>query len=269
MLKYFEKIKNYIAPILTALAVVALGFFVFSVFKIEVNWKDGETIARILVGVALQGLMIGLWLPEGKRFGEKNEGYIANNTLANKRILAVSQPDLYTPLEQFCAFATKENIDFAINRKLQKMGINYELYKSNDDYAGRFDEKTKRKIEKIIAFCERTARPIKATEITTCSNIKDKYDVRNHEKTYATGKLLFKGVVSIFSAFVGACLLWQKTNNVKEAIFLFLYWLLVMGSAVFFAIRTGINLVVDTRNDYLMRLIDFFNRFDAWREKQQ
>ena len=43
------------------------------------------------------------------------------------------------------------------------------------------------------------------------------------------------------------------------------FWLMTIGCTVFFSLRTGKQLVLVTRMDYIVRNIDFLNAYDAYR----
>lgn len=267
MSNFLKICKNFISLIITILAIVALGIGVFAVIDVQFSVRDSRFWAEIIIGLLVQVLMIFLWLPEGKRIGEKNESYVKNKGLVSAEIGEVSRPEMYKPLEDFCEFATRENVEYAISRILGRKNINYDMYKNSEEYRHSIGDKACKWAEKVRVQQQRKVKHIKATEITSCSEIEYKYDIENHEKGNQAIHTIARLILSVATAFIGAIVTVQSTDNVQGALFKFIYWVTCAGATIFFSIRTGVDLVENVRNDYFLRLLDFFNRFSAWYDK--
>lgn len=269
MLK-FDKLKNYLSIIITVAVVVGVFCLAFLVPEFADVIGDGSgiksTVAQTALGVILQFIMIATWMPEGKKIGEKNEGYLSNKALYSDGVEKVSTGAMFEPLAKFCEYATAENVKAYIIKRVARLKINYKNYCEIDAYRNSFSDKIKKKIAKIEAKAVKVVEPINPHEITSCTEIKNAFDVKNYEKGKETARIIIRTLVSLCYTIFGVWLSFGMTENTAEAFAKFGYWLTAIGTTIFFSIRTGVTLITETRNDFFLRMIDFFKRFDAWQE---
>lgn len=267
-MKIPNKISDYASIILTALLIIAMLIVMCVTIDVNVDFSTKEFWVQFATGVLVQLLMVALWLPEGKKRGTENEKYKSVQKVANDKMTAVAKPELFADLDAFCKVATEENIIAYITRKVQAFDVNYMLW-GDEKYRGKFSNKIRVKVAKIESKARRTVRPINPTEITTTVKVSLRYDVTNHEQAHERLAVLFKGLTSAITPIIPVMLSVTASVSVLDIVVKLLYWLGITASAIFFSMHTGIKLVTQTRRDYYLRVIDFLDRFEGWKLKNE
>ena len=263
----FNKVKPYLGIIVTILCTLAIVSFIYVKFDFSVK-IDASYIVRVVLSLALQIVLIAIWIPEGKKNGEKTESYKKNKEYINTEIRLIADKRLYRPLDEFCEYATQQNILAYIIDRCNKIHINYNRYKSDSVYADTLTEKEKEKVEKIEKKALLCVKPINANEITACSHLSasKKYDTTNYEKSKASVSIAVKIVLSAIMVICTVSFNVTQSKTFAEGAFELLTWLSTIGFTIYFSLSSGYNLTAQVRNDYFRRLADFFERFHAWQD---
>ena len=262
----FNKVKPYLGLIVTIFCTLAIVSFIYVQFDIAIK-LDAGYIIRVVLSLALQILLICIWIPEGKKNGEKTESYKANKEYINSEIGLISSKRLYKPLDDFCEWATQQNILAYIIDKCNKIHINYNRYKSDTEYANGLTDKEREKVAKYEKKALTVVKPINANEITACSHLSArKFDTTNHEKTTETIGIVVKIIVSAVMVICTVSFNVSQSKSFAEGFAELVFWLTVIAGTIYFSLSSGYNLTAVTRNDYFKRLADFFQRFHAWQD---
>lgn len=266
MANLFNKIKPYLGIIVTLFCTLAIVSFIYVQFDITIK-LDAGYIIRVLLSIALQVLLIFIWLPEGKKNGEKTESYSKNKEYINSEITLIATNRLYKQLDEFCEFATAQNVLAYIIDKCNKIHINYNRYKEDADYAQSFSEKDQAKVAKIERLAQKNVKPINANEITSCSHLSaKKYDTENYEKSKELAGIIVKIIVSAVMVLCTVSFNVSQSKSFAEGFAELVFWLTAIAGTIYFSLASGYNLTAVTRNDYFKRLGDFFQRFHAWQK---
>lgn len=262
-MRVLQKIQEYASFIITLIVAVILAMTMFVVISGADDWRNPELWIQAGFNTLLQIVMIITWLPEGKKRGEKDATYIANKTAANTQMQTAAKAENFDKLTLFCKEMTKENIKAWISKRVAKLGVIYDRW-DIAKYRSQFDEKVQDKVRKIELLAPSKVREIKSTEIVTNSETNLMYDTKDHTDSMTKWKVLFKVALSILLCVIGAFIKPDHAAFSVTALVMFFYWLLIMCLSIFYAVRTGHQLIAVERNDYYKRMIVFLTRFEAW-----
>ena len=256
-----DLLRTYSSAIITAVIIVAMVFATYVVLGITTEITI-DFWANLIIIFVIQTVMVFLWIPEGKRKGLQNDGFIQIKNSANTAIADATKH--YKELDEFCKFATDLNRQTYILNNARKYGVNYYTY-SEEEYRKKLTEKQIKKVKQIEAQAIRCVQEIKSTEITSNSNINLAFDLQNHEGKAQTFTVTFKLIASIFTSLMGAMLTFGQQDFSWATTAKLFYYISVTLVTISFAMRTGIKLITETRKDYYIRMIDFLDRFNTWR----
>lgn len=262
-MKILQKVQEYASFVITLIVAVILAMMMFVVISGADNWRDPQLWIQAGFNTLLQIIMVVTWLPEGKKRGAQDSTYISNKTTANEKMQEAAKSENFDNLTLFCKEMTAENIEAWISRRVAKFGVIYANW-GNEKYRSQFDEKVAAKVRKAELLAPSKVSEIKATEIVTNSEAQLIYDTKDHTDSVTKWKLLFKVLLSVMLCVVGAFIQPDGVTFTVAALVKFFYWLLIMCLSIFYAIRTGFQLITVERNDFYKRMIVFLTRFEAW-----
>ena len=269
MIKSFGRLADKLPYLITLAVILLLAVMMFVVLNITVDFKSPQFYAEMAFGLVLQIIMIATWIPQGKADGYKIPEVMQTTEAANKRMEIAKDKSKYEELAKFCKYATEENRHVYIVNKCAKMGVDYELWQTSEEYRSKF--KHPNRIQRRILRIERRSRSavavIKDTEITAVTSVKLAYDIKNHTGQEEFWRLFAKILTSIVTSLVGSFFLFENAQFTLNGLMKFVYWVAIIGMTIFYSIRTGRNLISGAHKDYLLRLIDFLNRYEAWLSK--
>lgn len=113
-----------------------------------------------------------------------------------------------------------------------------------------------------------TARYIGDFAVKCKPFVKLAYDIKNHTGQEEFWRLFAKILTSIITSLVGSFFLFENAQFTLNGLMKFVYWVAIIGMTIFYSIRTGRSLISGAHKDYLLRLIDFLDRYEAWLGKQ-
>lgn len=262
-MKILQKIQELASFIITLIVAVILAMMMFVVIKGADDWRDPQLWIQAGFNTLLQVIMIITWIPEGKKRGAQDTTYISNKTIANAKMQSAASADKFDSLTAFCAEMTKKNRKAWISNRVAKFGVIYERWEK-ESYRLQFDDKIQAKVKKAELQAPAKVKDIKATEIVTNSETNLIYDTKDHTDSVTKWKVLFKVIMSITLCTIGAFIQPEGVAFSVTAVVNFFYWLLLMCFSIFYAIRTGSQLITGERNDYYKRMIVFLTQFEAW-----
>lgn len=263
-----EKIKLLIknAAIMITIfvfVVLILAAFETAGFKREL---DDDFWNGLLMNMFLQLLMIGVWVPEGKKQGAAEKIFLDNKIVLEGKIASASKPENYKDLEEWCKVATERNREMIIKNKLRKVGILYHIYLEKKDDVGWRVAQTSR-AQKLMKWLDENivyVKEIKATELISNSPIKLMYDIANKE-TFATGlKIGAKVFISFMMSVITASIMFTRKEFTLDALAELGFWIITILSTIYFSKRTGKELVTIVRQDFVVRNITFLDNCDSW-----
>lgn len=264
--KLIKVILENAALMLTIALILVLFLFMFSTYGFRDSLDSDFWVRLTLTGV-IQALMICVWLPEGKKKAEGDERYLLNKNILEQKIALASAPEHLKELEEFCEYTTEKNREAAVAKRLARVEIAYSVYlekKEDKEWVNGLPAKSKLLVNYLKTHSLRVRR-IKLTEVIGHSSIALAYDVWNHERAATGLRAVVKLVTSAAVSILCAVMIFGKKDFDLQMIVDFGFWLITIGCTVFFALRTGKQLVLVTRMDYIVRNIDFFNAYDAYR----
>lgn len=263
-----EKIKLLIknAAIMITIfvfVVLILAAFETAGFKREL---DDDFWNGLLMNMFLQLLMIGVWVPEGKKQGAAEKIFLDNKIVLEGKIASASKPENYKDLEEWCKVATERNREMIIKNKLRKVGILYHIYLEKKDDVGWRVVQTPR-AQKLMKWLDENivyVKEIKATELISNSPIKLVYDIANKE-TLVTGlKIGAKVFISFMMSVITASIMFTRKEFTLDALAELGFWIITILSTIYFSKRTGKELVTIVRQDFIIRNITFLDNCDSW-----
>ena len=78
--------------------------------------------------------MIFVWLPEGKKYGQRNDKFRALQTVANQKVAEASAATALEPLDKFCQYATAANRKTWIAKNVaKKCGVLFDDFECIDE----------------------------------------------------------------------------------------------------------------------------------------
>lgn len=269
MIKSFGRLADKLPYLITSAVILLLAVMMFVVLNITVDFKSPQFYAELAFGLVLQIIMIATWIPQGKADGYKIPEVMQTTEAANKRMEIAKDKSKYGELAKFCKYATDENRHVYIVNKCANMGVDYELWQTSEEYRSKFEnpKRIQRRILRIERRSHSAVAVIKDTEITAVTSVKLAYDVKNHTGQEEFWRLFAKILTSIVTSLVGSFFLFENAQFTLNGLMKFVYWVAIIGMTIFYSIRTGRNLISGAHKDYLLRLIDFLNRYEAWLSK--
>lgn len=265
-MKLVKKIQDGASIVITIFVVLIFAAMMFVVIKGLNDWRDPQLWLDTAFYTFLQIIMICTWLPEGKKRGEQDETYIANRDEANDKMKTAIRPENFNSLTQFCLYATDQNMQAWVAKKVSRFGVVYSQWNS-DVYRKQFSDKVARKVRKFELRAPGKVQPIKATEITSATEVYLIFDTTNYTKRAEKVKLAVRIGISIVMSTIGAFLAFDRFAFTWESVVEFLYWCLIMIVTIFYSLRIGTQLMTVESNDYFKRIIDFLNRFEVWQNE--
>ena len=144
------------------------------------------------------------------------------------------------------------------------------MWQKSEEYRGKFEkpDRIQRRILRIERRSRSAVEVIKDTEITAVTSVKLAYDIKNHTGQEEFWRLFAKILTSIVTSLVGSFFLFENAQFTLNGLMKFVYWVAIIGMTIFYSIRTGRSLISGAHKDYLLRLIDFLDRYEAWLGKQ-
>lgn len=271
MIKGFGRIADKLPFLITLAVILLLAITAFVVINITTDLKSPQFYAELAFGIVLQVVMIATWVPQGKADGHRIEEVVATANVAQERMKFANDKSRYSYLAEFCRNATAENRRIYTINYCARHGIDYELWLSNEDYRAKFEhpEKTRKVILKAERAAQKHVAEIKDTEITSVTTVRLAYDTKNHTGKEEFWRLTAKIVTSVVTSLVGSFFLFENASFSLNGLMKFIYWLAIIGMTIFYSIRTGRNLISGAYRDYLLRMIDFINRYEAWLNGRQ
>lgn len=262
----FNVLKPYLKIIITILIVALVSLLIYAEITPQIEMTF-DYIGRVCIVVIMDCLLMALWLPYGKQKGRENEKYVANATTVSERIKKVVDNAEYGPLEEFCKYATDENVKTAIINACRHKNIDYERYQKDEAYKASLGEKRLEKIIKIEERALRKTRLIKGTDVTTCSAYSRlMFDIRNNEKGVEIKDIIIRLLLTTAMAIVGVSITIRQATSFMDGLGDLIYWLSTTATTLYFSIDTGYKLITVVRNDYCLRLNDFLLRYEAWKK---
>lgn len=263
------KLFDYIKYLITGVLIVGTLVLVYTAIDVAFSWSLNHVV-RLSIAVMAQLALIAMWIPEAKKKGEENAVYKGNRDCAEQSLEKIDKQQLYKELDEFCVYATEQNRLAYVEQRCARRGIDYKRYRkslADENCPYIISDSDKALIAKYEFKAQRKCKPLNSNEITSCSAIQRyKYDTTNYEQGKERFKVGYKVIVSIFTALVGVSISFAFAKSFADGLMDAIYWLGVYGGTIWFSYSTGLRLVTVTRNDYFKRLIDFFKRFDAWRD---
>lgn len=271
MIKSFERMSDKLPYLITGAVVLLLGVAVFVVVNITVDVKSTKFYAELAFGLVLQIVMIATWVPQGKADGFKLPDVVETSQAAQDKMKITKDNDKYELLAEFCKEATAENRYAYVVNACSKIGVNYDLWQTSEEYRSKFpkQDRIQRQILGIERKSYQAVQPIKDTEITSVTSVKLAYDVKNHTGQEEFWRLFAKILTSVVTSVVGSFFLFENASFSLNGLMKFVYWLAIIGMTIFYSIRTGRNLISGAHKDYLLRMIDFLDRYKAWLIKNE
>lgn len=266
-MKVIKIIQEYASLAITCIIMIIGGMAMCVSLKGVDNWKDPMLWIEMGFNTVLQVVMIVIWLPEGKKRGATNDVYKTNSQNANQQMQEAGAAQNFKYLTEFCKIATEKNRFAWIANRARKYAVNYDQW-NDEEYRAQFSLKVQEKIAKFERLALKRVKEIKATETITNSEIYLVYDTKDHTDHSATIKVAIKMALSLTMCAIGAFIAIDRVQFALEALYKFLYWLLVACLSIFFSIRTGYKLITEDRNDYYKRIIVFLSHFDEWKTTQ-
>lgn len=269
MIKSFGKLSDKLPYLITSAVILLLAVMMFVVLNITVDFKSPQFYAELGFGLVLQIIMIATWIPQGKADGYKIPEVVQTTEVANKRMEIAKDKTKYTELAEYCKFATAENRRAYIINKCARIGVDYERWQTDEDYHKEFahPDRIQSRILGIERRSHSAVKPIKDTEITAVTSVKLVYDIKNHTGQEEFWRLFAKILTSIVTSLVGSFFLFENAKFSLNGLMKFVYWVAIIGMTIFYSIRTGRSLITGAHKDYLIRLIDFLDRYEAWLTK--
>lgn len=264
-MKIIKKIQDLASFIITGFIVVIFAIMMFAVIKGVNSWRDPQVWIEMGFCTFLQVVMVFTWLPEGKKRGAQDETFIKNRDSANEKMKEVVKAENLDRLSRFCKYATSQNVEAWIAKKVTRYGVVYSQW-CNEDYRKQFDIKVAQKVRKMELKAPDRVREIKPTEIINSTEVYLVYDTVDHSLSAEKIKVAIKIATSLLISTIGAFVAFEGARFSIEGLIHFLYWCFVMTMTIFFSLRTGNQLMTVYRNDYFKRIIDFLNHFEAWQE---
>ena len=270
-----KKVQQYASPIITAIVLIILAAMMFAIISGVNNWRDPQVWIEMGFCSFLQIVMVFTWLPEGKKYGEENENFKTNKESYNTKMKDTVVAGNLDRLSRFCKYATSQNIEAWIAKKVTRYGVVYSQWYCKDEdgkrvdnelYRKQFDDKVMRKVRKIELKAPDRVREIKPAEIINSTDVYLVYDTVDHSKGAERLRVTFKIASSLIISTIGAFVAFEGAKFSIEGLLQFLYWCFVMAMTIFFSLRTGTQIVTKYRNNYFKRIIDFPNHFEAWQE---
>lgn len=264
--KFVKVILENAALMLTIALILVLFLFMFSTYGFR-DKIDSDFWVRLTLTGVIQVLMIGVWLPEGKKRAEGDERYLLNKNILEEKITLASAPEHLKVLEEFCDYTTEKNREAAVAKRLARVEIAYSVYvekKDEAEWLSSLPAKSRIVVNYLKTHSLRVRR-IKVTEVIGHSSIALAFDVWNHEKAATGMRAIVKLITSAAISILCAVMIFGKKDFNMQMIVDFGFWLMTIGCTVFFSLRTGKQLVLVTRMDYIVRNIDFLNAYDAYR----
>lgn len=263
-----EKIKLLIKNAAIMITIFVLTVLIFTIFETVGFSKklDDDFWSGLLMNMFLQLLMIGVWIPEGKKQGAAVKTFLDNKTILEGKIASASRPENYKDLEEWCKVATERNREMIVKNKLRKVGILYHVYKENKDNIAWRAAQTP-KAQKLMKWLDENivnVKEIKATELISNSPIKLMYDIANKE-TLVTGlKISAKVFISFIMSVITATVMFTRKEFKLDALAEFGFWAMTILNTIYFSNRTGKELVTIVRQDFIIRNITFLDNCDSW-----
>ena len=270
-----KKIQDFASYIITALILLIFVAMMFVVIKGVNNWRNPQVWIEMGYCTFLQIVMVFTWLPEGKKRGALDANFIANRDNANQKMKGAVVAENLDRLTRFCRYATSQNIEAWIAKRVTRYGVVYSHWYCTDEggkrvpnefYRNGFDAKVIEKVRKIELKAPDKVREIKPSEIINSTEVYLVYDTVDHSTSAEKWKVALKIATSLIISTIGAFVAFDGAKFSIEGLMHFLYWCSVMAMTIFFSLRTGIQLMTKYRNDYFKRIIDFLNHFEAWKE---
>ena len=270
-MKVVKKIQEMASLIITLLILAIFAIMMFAVVKGVDDWRDPQVWIEMGFCTFLQIVMVFTWLPEGKKRGAMDESFIQNRDCANEKRKEAVRAENIDRLTRFCKYATSQNIEAWIAKKVSRYGVVYSQWINKNEavrntYRQQFDDKVAQKVRKIELKAPDKVREIKPTEIINSTEVYLVYDTVDHSSSTEKIKVAVKIATSLIISTIGAFIAFDGATFSVENLIMFLYWCFVMAMTIFFSLRTGTQLMTVYRNDYFKRIIDFLNHFEAWQE---
>lgn len=266
MIKSFGRLSDKLPYLITTAVILLVAVMMFVVLNITVDFKSPQFYAELGFGLVLQIIMIATWIPQGKADGYKIPEVMQTTEAANKRMEITKDKTRYTELAEYCKFATTENRCVYVINKCAKMGVDYERWITDETYRQGFAhlDRIQSRVEAIERRSYSAVKPIKDTEITAVTSVKLVYDIKNHTGQEEFWRLFARIATSVVTSIVGSFFLFENAKFSLNGLMKFVYWMAIIGMTIFYSIRTGRSLISGAHKDYLLRLIDFLDRYEAW-----
>lgn len=262
-----EKYLKWFRVVATAAIIIALSLMLFVTVGLVFDFTV-DFWAKFGFGTVLQIILIALWLPEGKRSGNEDEGVVKTKNDAQSRMEFASKKEYYDRLSEFCDIATEENRHAWIVRKVARLGVNFDKWNDCETYRQNFPANTQKKIDKIVKRAEYAVKTIRDTSITALSNETElKYDPYDHTGSATGLRVTLKIVTSFVLSFISAVISFDNFAFDIAGLVDFAYWCVVVALTIIYSIRTGKELITKDYKGYLLRICDFVNRYEAWLRK--
>lgn len=264
-MKILKNLQEYGSLVITVLIGLILGAMMFVLIGGTDDWRDPQLWIQAGFNTLLQIIIVITWIPEGRKRGCQDATYIANKNAANCKMQDAGKAENLDRLTAFCEEMTQENVNAWIAKRVARYGVVYSSWNA-EKYRCQFDDKTAQKVRKAELRAVRKVKEIKATEVVTNSDTELIYDTKDHTDSTAKLKVMFKIMSSVLLCVVGAFISLDGVAFTVAALVKFFYWILIMCMSIFYAVRTGFQLITLERNDYYKRLIVFLTRFEAWKD---
>lgn len=281
-----EKIKRVIPFLLTALIIVVVLLIEFTTLYPnsidESFWLTLGVNTIIIVATAL------IWLASGKHRAKTEEGssYHKNAATYSDQISEIEENKNFSNLNVFCDIKTEELRQKRVIAILSSACIDveeYEQIKSDTDEELKNKHYTIKQIRAINrvrnggAAFERLrknsliVKPIIAMELASNCEVKNPYDVHYSEAAEESKSVILRVLKSCIMAVALALVGFELSQDITSltAWAMFFSKLVTILFTAWSSEKEGYEQIAVTKNQVILKRINFLNLFNEWLEKQQ
>lgn len=272
---------------LTLVLVIALIFY----FLVQVTWADTINWIDFILLSAVTILVHYTYYPDGKLFGEKDEGFKQNRDAYNEKASIVNENKLVGELREYCKVDFETRKQQYVDNVLGSIGITHNEFKIFASYSEsdirhlkkyEFEERETDGASKILYFSRQKRRklaallfkelPVEENTVDTImsavanngySKIKDKSV--SFEKMAHFRKLFIALVWGCISAYIGYTL---KDGFSLATIVKITTFLASIFSNAVMSYTNGEKCIRVHKNRFYIELANFLDGFFEWNAKQ-
>jgi hypothetical protein len=257
----------------------SLSIAVILLVFLGIGQGKGLDLVFFLLMFLVQGIMTATWLPEGKKYGERNALFMEIQKAYNAKIDRIIEEELITNLGEYC------NYDFGVRyrnyftKMLGRVGLSYDVFEKVKNLSVKNfivgemvvggDKFTFNKIQiKTLKTLIFKPCPIQANSVETImggSENSEIYGIRDWSKFYEKRYLGVRGGFMIITAIITAFLGLKITEGVT--MMMWIQAVLLLGGIVLSltsAFLTGEKSKTVYKREFYIDATNFLDGFYEW-----